>query len=468
MTPGELSSIEETLRRAYGDVLEAVRHDDSSPELVPGVRPGRPGRRFGRPGRAGSGRRLGPAAVAAAVAAIALVAGLIVPGALRSAAPVAGLHMGYVVTDGAVIPVNLTAGVALPAITFPAHGGTTAAAIAPGGRAIYVATQRGYLIPVSTVTGKAGSPIGIGGPGPRQVVVSPDGRMAYILEPSRGVSVADLATGTAEGLIKIPGAMSLALTPDGRTLYVLHTPNCCGGSTVTPVDTATDRLLPPVHVAADIGSSYIAVAPDGTTAYVVSVEAHGFKVINSILHYPRGSFTTSVLTPISTATNTALAPVQLGRGDGLAGPISFSPDGRVAYLGGTPVAAVNLTTGTVSWTARPPASTYAPLVSPDGRTVYAVGASFEIPETPVYRISATTGTLQGPVIPQVHGYAPMVPWNNGDTPADLSPDGGTLYAQITVNNVAQSSRLEAVSTATGQVDWVIDVRDGGDLLLGPP
>jgi hypothetical protein len=95
MTPGELSRIEDTLRRAYGDVLESVRRDGSSPELMPGFQPGRPGRGFGRPGRAVFIRRLVPVAAAAAVAVIALVSGLIVPGALRPAAAPA-VHLGYV------------------------------------------------------------------------------------------------------------------------------------------------------------------------------------------------------------------------------------------------------------------------------------------------------------------------------------------------------------------------------------
>ena len=34
MTPGELTRIEDTLRRAYGDVLESVRREGSSPELM--------------------------------------------------------------------------------------------------------------------------------------------------------------------------------------------------------------------------------------------------------------------------------------------------------------------------------------------------------------------------------------------------------------------------------------------------
>ena len=103
MTPGELSRIEDTLRRAYGEVLESVRRGGSSPELIPGFQPGRPGRGFGRLGRAGRAGRAGasrwlvPVAAAAAVAVIALVAGLIAPGALRPAAgPAAGAaeHLG--------------------------------------------------------------------------------------------------------------------------------------------------------------------------------------------------------------------------------------------------------------------------------------------------------------------------------------------------------------------------------------
>src|SRR5580698_8804256 len=100
MTPGELRRIEDTLRRAYGDVLESVQRDGTSPALMPSFQPGRPGRRFGRPGRAGSSRRLVPVAAAAAVAVIALVAGVVVPGALRPAAAPA-VHLGDVLTTRA-------------------------------------------------------------------------------------------------------------------------------------------------------------------------------------------------------------------------------------------------------------------------------------------------------------------------------------------------------------------------------
>lgn len=100
MSPGELSRIEDTLRRAYGDVLESVRREGSSPELMPDFQPGRPGRGFGRPGRAGASRRLVPLAAAVAVAVIALVAGLIAPGALRPAA-VPAVHLGHAGTTRA-------------------------------------------------------------------------------------------------------------------------------------------------------------------------------------------------------------------------------------------------------------------------------------------------------------------------------------------------------------------------------
>jgi YVTN family beta-propeller protein len=68
--------------------------------------------------------------------------------------------------------------------------------------------------------------------------------------------------------------------------------------TVTPIRTATNTALPPVKVGR--GPVAIAITPDGKTAYVV----------NSGLH----TVVTGTVTPIRTATNTALPPVKVGRG----------------------------------------------------------------------------------------------------------------------------------------------------------
>jgi YVTN family beta-propeller protein len=62
--------------------------------------------------------------------------------------------------------------------------------------------------------------------------------------------------------------------------------------TVTPIRTATNTALPPIKTGRDPVT--IAITPDGKTAYVAN----------------NGSGT---VTPIRTATNTALPPIKTGR-----------------------------------------------------------------------------------------------------------------------------------------------------------
>ena len=80
-----------------------------------------------------------------------------------------------------------------------------------------------------------------------------------------------------------------------------------GSGTVTPIRTATNTALPPVKTGP--GPVAIAITPDGKTAYVVK---DSFT--------PRGFSGTVV--PIRTATNTALSPVKVGRG---ASAIAITP-----------------------------------------------------------------------------------------------------------------------------------------------
>jgi len=82
----------------------------------------------------------------------------------------------------------------------------------------YVASSDGYtVVPVNTVTNKAGKPIKVG-----------------------------------------PGPEAIAITPDGKTAYVAN-----GGlpysDTVTPIRTATNTALKPIKVG--LGPDYIAITP---------------------------------------------------------------------------------------------------------------------------------------------------------------------------------------------------------------
>jgi YVTN family beta-propeller protein len=97
------------------------------------------------------------------------------------------------------------------------------------------------------------------------------------------------------------------MTPDGKTAYVI------GGTTVTPIATATSTPGKPIQVRSVQDLSVRganAITPDGKTLYVANVDA-------------------GTVTPITTATNTADKPIRVGRG---AGEIAITPDGKTAYV----------------------------------------------------------------------------------------------------------------------------------------
>jgi DNA-binding beta-propeller fold protein YncE len=77
------------------------------------------------------------------------------------------------------------------------------------------------------------------------------------------------------------------ITPDGRTAYVADS-----GTTVTPINTATNAPGKPIQVGVVLGQ--IAVTPDGKTVYASSAAGPGTVV------------------PISTATNMPGQPIRIG------------------------------------------------------------------------------------------------------------------------------------------------------------
>ncbi|HEX3193386.1 MAG TPA: YncE family protein, partial [Streptosporangiaceae bacterium] len=137
---------------------------------------------------------------------------------------------------------------------------------------------------------------------------------AYVAGQSGTVTPILPATGTALKPIRIGkehGQISSAIVfrPDGKTAYVLSSTVLGGGSgTVTPIRTATNTALKPITVGQDPRA--LAITPDGTTIYVTNYQS-------------------GTVTPIRTATNTALAPIRVGRNP-LA--IAIAPDGKTAYV----------------------------------------------------------------------------------------------------------------------------------------
>jgi YVTN family beta-propeller protein len=115
---------------------------------------------------------------------------------------------------------------------------------------------------------------------------------------------------------------TIAFTPDGKTAYVLTTIGNADSGTVTPIRTATGTALPPIKVG---NPGAMAITPDGKTAYVASDP--------------------DTVTPIRTATNTALAPIKVGHSPEF---IVFTPDGKTAYVASAEGASVASVSGTVT------------------------------------------------------------------------------------------------------------------------
>jgi hypothetical protein len=87
--------------------------------------------------------------------------------------------------------------------------------------------------------------------------------------------------------------------------------------TVTPIATATNTPDKPIEVG--VNPSYIAITPNGATAYVVNERIKGSGV-----HGRPGT-----VTPIALATNTPGAPIKVGIAPTA---IAVTPDGKTVYV----------------------------------------------------------------------------------------------------------------------------------------
>ena len=98
----------------------------------------------------------------------------------------------------------------------------------------YVTTEygnKGTVTPVDTVTGATLKPIPVGSY-PEAVVVTPDGRMAYVANKVPGsVTVIRTRTGTVVKTIPVPGPQGMTtvigITPNGKTVDVSFGTTAC-------------------------------------------------------------------------------------------------------------------------------------------------------------------------------------------------------------------------------------------------
>jgi DNA-binding beta-propeller fold protein YncE len=364
----------------------------------------------------------GAAVIAAAVQALA--GG---PALAQPAARTAQDKIAYIATvNGTVVPLNTVTNTVRPPITVPGVG-TVAAA--PNGRTVYAVSAEGEdLIPISTATDTTLKPIHVGTAAALPVsplVITPDGRTGYMLGAGAGVLPVNLVTGTALKLITLRNdPWLLALSPNGRTVYALGALATGYAKTVTPIDTATNTALPPITLKVSPSvegyTDSIAFTPNGKTAYVVVGVGLGKAYSNSV-------------SPIDTVTGTAGSPIKLSQ-PGFAEKVLISPDGKTAYvLSAKAVTPISTATNT----ALPPISlpaaegnAYNMVLTPNGQTIYVIS-----PRGVTAISTATRSVRQLPVLSVGGPY--------GD-PIAVTPDGRTVY-------VGTKTGVAAINTATNAV-----------------
>jgi DNA-binding beta-propeller fold protein YncE len=206
---------------------------------------------------------------------------------------------------GQIVPVRAGADTAAQPIRVPSPG---ALAMAAGGKTVYVANSGGDTItPVSTATEEPGQPI-IVGPSPDAMAVTPDGRTVLVLT-STGITAVDAATNRAGEPVAIQGACALAVAPDGSTAYVLAMPD--SGSQqgfVVPVPVHASAAGKPIKVG--LNPVQIVFTPDGKMAYVANYASEN-------------------VTPIQLPGGQAGPPIAAGR---IPTRLAASPDGTTVYV----------------------------------------------------------------------------------------------------------------------------------------
>jgi YVTN family beta-propeller protein len=216
-----------------------------------------------------------------------------------------------------VTPINLVTGTAGTPINV-GTGGLGGIAITPNGATAYVVNNTNSTVtPINTATNTAGTPIPVGSH-PVSIAIAPNGVIAYVVSNSSD-TVTPINTATNTALTQIPAgnnAYSIAITPDGSTAYVDDL-----GSSVTPINLATDQDEPAISVSTTTSFSDIAITPNGASAYVTNN-------------------TTDAVTPINLTTATLGAPIVVP--DQPLG-IAITPNGATAYVACTTDSAGSVT-----------------------------------------------------------------------------------------------------------------------------
>lgn len=303
---------------------------------------------------------------------------------------------------------------------------------------------------VSTVTNAVVASITM--PEPAAVVITPDGKRAYVQSRLDGVHVIDTATNTVVGPaipVSSINSFGIAIAPNGRSIYVTGG-NSANVSVISTVSNAITAVI------SDPGEPLgIAFSPDGGRAYVAN-------------------FLTNAVNVIDTSTNTVSGSITVGNGPE---SLAVTPNGAFVYVlnaSDSTVSAIDTSTNTVIATIAvedlPLNGEGVHLIPPEGTiaiaNLSAPLAAFSIHtfnispqgfhEQGDFTLGANTGGIDlahQPVTLTINDFSLTIPAGS------FRQVGGNMHFVFngTVNGLSVNFNLKAVNGSTTQFTDVVDV-----------
>jgi len=359
--------------------------------------------------------------------------------------------------NNTVVPISLATNVAGTPIKVPTiAGASTTAAATPNGRVVYEVGMTGNnaaVTPINTATNTTGAPITLRNFQPTDFALAPNGKTAYLTAGGDIVPV-NLAARTVGRPIRVPaGSSAMAFAPDGQTLYVLsrnfptgtkHGQGTQTAGTVTPIRTATNTALRPIQLP----------VPEKAWSFVedIAITPNG-KTAYVLYGVQGGKAYSNAVIPINLATNTALAPIAIAT-PGFASGLVISHGGRTVYVLSTrAVTPIDTATNQAEPAISLPASAgnaYSIALAPNGKTMYALSPRGVVP----IRTASRT------VLPMI-----SVPKIQPATEISISPDGKTIYVGAFIHRLPAQHGITLhsgggvvpISTATNTAGRVINL-----------
>jgi len=309
----------------------------------------------------------------------------------------------------------------------------------------YVANSGSNTVSVvDTATNTVAATVPVGG-SPNAVVVTPDGKRAYVTTSNpddssdSGISVIDTATNKVAATISLQGVIpnGIAMTPDGKSAYVVsdRIADEFAGVVVT-IDTAANKVVARSIYDDSVLPFGVAVAPDGKRVYVAADQAREMPGVVFVFGgsvgggipvggNPRGiavtpdgayAYVTQDAGPLSgrdmyvsvidTAANAIAATIPVGKSSAIA----ITPDGRYAYAADGSVIATATNT-VVSKIPVGGASGIA--ISPNGKQAYIANFgdnSVSVVDTATNNVVATLPVGVGPAGVGIAPPPPLTPF----------------------------------------------------------